>query len=94
MLIAENRWRAQRYGIDEGLVDFGIGEVVPVNDLVTEIIDLVREDAQELGCEAELGHLKTILSRGTSAHPQTAIFDVALSAVADKQSAFKASLRF
>src|SRR5512132_1625802 len=29
MLIAENRWRAKRYGIDEGLVDFGKGEVVP-----------------------------------------------------------------
>ena len=29
MLVNENRWRAQRYGFDEGLVDFGKGEVVP-----------------------------------------------------------------
>ena len=29
MLVSENRWRAQRYGIEEGLVDFGKGEVVP-----------------------------------------------------------------
>lgn len=94
MLIAENRWRAQRYGIDEGLVDFGIGEVVPVNDLVTEIMDLVREDAQELGCEAELEHLKTILSRGTSAHRQTAIFDEAIANGADKQSALYSVVSF
>ena len=45
MLIGENCWWAQHYGIDEGLVDFGFGEVVQVKDLVTEIIDLVREDA-------------------------------------------------
>ena len=25
MLVQENRWRAQRYGLDEGLVDFGKG---------------------------------------------------------------------
>ncbi len=28
-LIGENRWRAQRYGVTEGLVDFGRGEIVP-----------------------------------------------------------------
>ena len=52
-------------------VDFSIGEVVPVKDLVTEIIDLVLDDAQELGCEGKFEHLKTILSRGNSVHPQT-----------------------
>ncbi len=30
MLVNENRWRAQRYGIDEGLVDFGKGQIVPM----------------------------------------------------------------
>ena len=29
MLVDENRWRAQRYGLDAGLVDFGRGAVVP-----------------------------------------------------------------
>ena len=37
-LIAENRWRAQRYGVDEGLVDFGRGEIVPFdNNLVSKL---------------------------------------------------------
>ena len=37
--IDENRWRAQRYGFDEGLVDFGKGEVVPYAQLLAEMID-------------------------------------------------------
>ena len=94
MLIGENCWWAQHYGIGEGLVHFGFGEVVQVKDLVTEIIDLVREDAQESGCEAGLELLKTILSRGTSAHPQTAIFDVFISTGADKQSTLYSVVTF
>ena len=55
---------------------------------------LVREDAQESGCEAGLELLKTILSRGTSAHPQTAIFDVAITTRADKQSTLYSVVTF
>ena len=94
MLIGKNCWLAQHYGIGEGLVHFGFGEVVQVKDLVTEIIDLVREDAQESGCEAGLELLKTILSRGTSAHPQTAIFDVAITTGAGKQSTLYSVVTF
>lgn len=74
MLIDENRWRAQRYGIDEGLVDFGKGEIVPVPGLVEEIIDLVTPDAQFFGCETELTHARRIIARGTSAHRQVALY--------------------
>lgn len=94
MLIAENRWRAQRYGIDEGLVDFGIGEIVPVGDLVEEIIDLVSEDAQELGCVEELNHLRVILARGTSAHRQRAIYEEKISEGMDKATALKSVVDF
>ncbi len=50
LLVEENRWRAQRYGMDAGLVDFGRGQVVPYEDLLEEIISLVQEDAEALGC--------------------------------------------
>ncbi|HVG80835.1 MAG TPA: carboxylate-amine ligase [Methylomirabilota bacterium] len=73
MLINENRWRAQRYGLDEGLVDFGKGEVVPFADLLEEIIALTREDAEALGCVAEVERARDIVRRGTSAHRQLAI---------------------
>ncbi len=94
MLIAENRWRAQRYGIDEGLVDFGIGEIVPVSELIEEIIDLVSEDAEALQCQTELHHLRIILSRGTSAHRQRTVYHTALSQGLDKPAALKSVVDF
>jgi carboxylate-amine ligase len=75
MLVSENRWRAQRYGFDAGLVDFGKGVVVPYPDLLEEIIALVREDAQHFNCLAEIEHARTILKRGTSAHQQLSLYD-------------------
>lgn len=78
MLIEENRWRAQRYGLDSGLVDFGQGRIVPYSDLLEEIIDLTREDAAHFGCTAEVERARDILARGTSAHRQVAIYQEAL----------------
>jgi len=80
MLINENRWRAQRYGIDAGLVDFGKGEVVPYPVLLDELIGLVREDAEHFGCLAEVDQARAILARGTSAHRQRAVFAAAVAA--------------
>lgn len=78
LLIGENRWRAQRYGFDEGLVDFGRGEIVPYADLLDEMLGLVREDAEHFGCVAELENARGILARGTSAHRQVALYEQAL----------------
>ncbi|MBT7942609.1 MAG: carboxylate-amine ligase [Alphaproteobacteria bacterium] len=87
MLIAENRWRAQRYGLDEGLVDFGRGEIVPCAQLLEEIIELVREDAEALGCTDEIEHLRTILKTGTSGHRQLATYNAAIERGADNAQA-------
>ncbi len=78
MLINENRWRAMRYSFDEGLVDFGRAEVVPMADLIEELIDAVREDADRLNCMAELVNARKILQRGTSAHRQLQVYDAAV----------------
>lgn len=78
MLIEENRWRAQRYGLDSGLVDFGQGRIVPYSDLLEEIIELTREDAAHFGCTAEVERARDILTRGTSAHRQVAIYQEVL----------------
>lgn len=90
MLIKENRWRAQRYGVDEGLVDFGKGEIVPVAALVDELIELVRVDAERLGCLAEVEGARHILRDGTSAHRQRRAFKAALEAGKTKQQALEA----
>jgi carboxylate-amine ligase len=88
-LIGENRWRAQRYGITEGLIDFGRGELVPFEHLLTELIDLVSEDAEILGCRAELESLPCILKRGTGADRQLACYHEAIRGGAEKPEALR-----
>jgi carboxylate-amine ligase len=87
MLVKENRWRAQRYGIDEGLVDFGKRKVVPYPDLLEEIIALVAEDARHFGCLAEVEHAREIVRRGTSAHAQLEVYGRAVAEGLDKREA-------
>ena len=89
MLVQENRWRAQRYGFDEGLVDFGRGEIVPYPELLEEILQLVEEDADRLGCTAEVMAARDILKEGTSAHRQIAVFDQCKEAGVDDEDALK-----
>ena len=90
MLIAENIWRAQRYGTDGSLVDFGKGTLVPMADLVEEILELVAQDAVELGVRDEVRHARDIVREGTSAHRQLAIYEAALAAGAEEQEALEA----
>ena len=90
MLVNENRWRAQRYGIDQGLVDFGRGEIVAYRELLEEILVLIREDAQHFDCVAEVEHARTILDRGTSAHWQIKTYQEAIAGGASDDDAFKA----
>jgi carboxylate-amine ligase len=89
MLIRENRWRAQRYGVDEGMVDFGRGEMLPFADLLGELLDLVDQDAREMGCLDEVLHARTILRRGTSAHRQLATYEAALAEGASHHDALQ-----
>ncbi|QBK31375.1 carboxylate-amine ligase [Roseitalea porphyridii] len=72
-LISENRWRAQRYGITEGLIDYGRGEVVPFGTLLDELLELVTPDAAVLGSMRELDVLREIVAGGTSATRQRAV---------------------
>jgi len=78
-MISENRWRASRYGIDEGLIDFGKAEIVPFAELLEELIELVREDAEFFDCVSEVEHAREILRRGTSAHKQIDVWQQARS---------------
>ena len=94
MLLEENMWRAQRYGIDAPLMDFGEGVLVPIPDLVDELIEMVEGDARELGCFDELLGVREILVRGTSADRQTAIYEAALAEGDDEATALKAVVDF
>ena len=73
-LISENRWRAQRYGVTEPLIDFGQRSLRPFPDLLDELIELVAEDAEALGCSKEVLALRSMVEQGTSATRQRAVF--------------------
>ena len=86
-LISENRWRAQRYGVREGLIDFGRGEIVPMADLVNELIDLIEEDAVHFGSLEEICRVREIVQSGTSASRQRAVYTAACAAGHDNATA-------
>lgn len=89
-IIEENMWRAQRYGTDGTLVDFGKRELVPMSDLIEEIIELVAQDAIELNVRDEVRHARTIVAEGTSAHRQIATYEKALAGGASEHEALQA----
>ncbi|MDE0230774.1 MAG: carboxylate-amine ligase [bacterium] len=89
-LVAENLWRAQRYGVHGEMIDLGKAALVPFPDLVEEIIELVRPDAEALGCTEEIDHIRVICRRGTSADRQLAVYNQALAGGATGDEAIKA----
>lgn len=89
-LVDQNRWRAMRYGCDEGLVDFATAEVVPIADLLEELVDMVRQDAEALGCAPQLEHTLRIPRRGTSAHWQIRTYEQACASGASHEEALRA----
>ena len=89
MLTNENRWRAMRYSYDEGLVDFGKGQIIPYSDLLDEILELIERDAEELGYTEEVNNARNILERGTSAHMQLAAYAKAIEAGASREEALQ-----
>jgi len=90
MLISENIWRAQRYGIEGTLMDYGRGLLVPFEDLVEEMIDVLRPDAEELGCVEAVERARTVVEKGTSADRQIRIYQAALEGGASNEKALRA----
>ncbi|MEM9009785.1 MAG: carboxylate-amine ligase [Pseudomonadota bacterium] len=88
-LIDENRWRAQRYGVGEGLIDFGRGEIEPFDVLVEELLGLIAEDAAALGSMAEVEGLRRIAAEGTSADRQRRVFAEAKAKGEDDEAALR-----
>ena len=94
MLINENRWRVQRYGMEKGLVDFGKSKLVPYKYLIDELIELVKEDASELGCIQEVQNIKNIYKAGTSADKQIKIFKNEIKKSGDTKLALENVVKF
>ncbi len=89
-LIAENRWRAQRYGSEGRLVDHGQASLAPLCDLLEELFELIGPDADGLGCHREVLHARGIAVRGTSATRQRQVYASAVQAGAHPEEALVA----
>ena len=73
-LIAENKWRAMRHGVDGRLIDFGKQAEVPMRDLALELLEFVDDVVDDLGSRADVEYVHAILSEGTSADRQLRVF--------------------
>src|SRR3954469_19966661 len=69
-LIAENKWRAARYGLDAELIDLEHDTERPARDAVRELVEAATPAAARLGCTAELGEVERLLERGDGAAEQ------------------------
>lgn len=72
-IVVENKWRAQRYGVRGTFI--GHGGAISVANLVDQVVEDVAEDAEALGCIAELRRCRTIVESGTSADAQIAMYE-------------------
>jgi carboxylate-amine ligase len=88
-LINENRWQAQRHGVSGQLMDFGKAELVDYPRLLDELLALVADDAEQLGCSKEIAQLRNIAARGNSADRQRAVFKTAIDQGADEKEAMR-----
>jgi glutamate---cysteine ligase / carboxylate-amine ligase len=94
LLVGENRWRAMRYSYDAGLLDLGRQKIVPFGELLDELLEMLRVDAEALDCVSELEGLRDIVKRGTSAHRQLAVYESELRDGATEQEALRAVTRW
>jgi carboxylate-amine ligase len=73
-IIVENKWRAQRYGVNGTFVRIEGDGSITVAHMLDRVIADVTPDAKDLGCMDEVLRCLTIVSNGTSADQQLAIF--------------------
>jgi carboxylate-amine ligase len=74
-LISENKWRASRYGIDGKLIDFGKQEEVDTRLLIHELLEFIDDVVDDLGSRKAIESVHRILTQGTGADRQLAVFE-------------------
>lgn len=74
-LVAENKWRSMKDGLDSKLIDFGKKQEVPVRLLMQELLELVDDVVDDLGSRKEIEYIHHMLQHGTSADRQLRKFE-------------------
>jgi carboxylate-amine ligase len=73
-LLAENKWRAVRYGVHGQLIDFGKQKEVPLRSLIHELLEMIDDVVDELEIRNEVEYVHKILEGGTSADRQLDVY--------------------
>jgi carboxylate-amine ligase len=73
-ITAENKWRAQRYGIEATFVEAFRREPIKAGMWLTEILSFLEPDIAAFDCRAEIDRLHEIVAHGTSATAQLAVY--------------------
>jgi carboxylate-amine ligase len=73
-MLDENKWRAVRYGIEGKLIDIDRAREVSVWELIERLLAWLDDVVDDLGSRREIEYVHTILSKGTSADRQRAVY--------------------
>ncbi|MEM9055965.1 MAG: hypothetical protein AAGD86_00735 [Pseudomonadota bacterium] len=71
-------------------MDFSKAAIVPYRELLDEIIEMVRPDAERMDCVRELESARDIIERGNSARQQVEAYDAVIAAGGDKRDGHRA----
>lgn len=74
--IEEHKWHASRYGLDAKVFDFVQGRRLTMRESISELLDLVDDVLDDLGCRREILYLRALLSSpsGTGADRQIHLY--------------------
>lgn len=89
VIIVENKWLAQRYGLVAFLGDTRRGGRIDIADELEGLVEELAEDASALGCEAELRRCLDMVREGSSADRQLDLFRLRLLEGADQEEALR-----
>jgi carboxylate-amine ligase len=73
-IVVENKWRAQRYGVNGTFASHEGSGAITVAEMLEQVLADVTPDAEELGCSTHTSRCRTIVGGGTSADAQLAVF--------------------
>jgi carboxylate-amine ligase len=71
-IAVENKWRAQRYGVEGTFVTKHGAVSIP--DMLEQVIEDIEADVEALDCLDEIYHCRSIAADGTSADAQLRLF--------------------
>jgi len=74
-IVIENKWRAQRYGVNGTFANADGSGAVTVAEQLEQVLADVLPDAEELGCSTQVARCRAIVGAGTSADAQIAVFE-------------------